>query len=91
MLTEAERDELLVRLDERTAQTHKALFGNGQPGIIHRVTVLQEDMRRREAEARDLRDDLPSKKHKALVNSGVLTALLIAVFTAVREVFGGGG
>ena len=91
MLTEAERDELLIRLDERTGQTHKALFGNGQPGIIHKVTVLEEDMRRRELEAFELREAVPSKKHKALLNSGVLTALLVAVFAALREVFGGAG
>jgi hypothetical protein len=34
---DTERDALLIRLDERTFRTDKALFGNGQPGLISKV------------------------------------------------------
>lgn len=90
MLTAAERDELLIRLDERTENMHKALFGNGRPGVLSDVAVLQDEMRRREEEARDLRVAIPSKRRNALINSGLMTTVIVAILTAAKEVFGGG-
>lgn len=40
-MNELERDELLVRLDERTARTERLLLGNGQPGLVQRVSVIE--------------------------------------------------
>ena len=88
MLTDAERDELLIRLDERVYQTHKALFGNGRPGLINDVVRLKEDMRKREIEAAELRGGAAGKRKDALVGSGVLTVILVSVLTAVKEVLG---
>ena len=86
-MNDQQRDDMLTRIDERTTATYKALFGNGQPGLIRDVAVLQDDMRQREAEAAALRDAVPSKRDKALVSSGVLTSVLIAIFMAIKEVF----
>ena len=48
-MTDAERDELLIRLDERTKKIasdlendYKALYGNGQPGLVSRVQKLED-------------------------------------------------
>ena len=48
-MTENERDELLIRLDERTQKIQKdleddyhALYGNGKPGLIEKVTKLED-------------------------------------------------
>lgn len=87
-MTPEERDNLLIRLDERTDRADKALFGNGKPGLVKDVVVLQEDMRRREEEAREIRAAAPGKRNKALWNSGAITAVMIAVFTAAKQVFG---
>ena len=35
--------ELLGRLDERTERIVKILEGNGQPGIVQRVSVLENN------------------------------------------------
>ena len=88
MLTEQQRDELLVRLDERTERADHALFGNGQPGLAKDVAVLKEDMRRREEEARELREAVPSKRKRALWDSGTLTVIMAAALMAVKTVFG---
>lgn len=48
-MTDEERDELLIRLDERTQKIasdlkddYKALYGNGQPGLLSRVQKLED-------------------------------------------------
>lgn len=48
MLTDRERDTLLIRMDEQLKEIHKALerdykclHGNGQPGLIQRVQELE--------------------------------------------------
>jgi len=54
-MTDAQRDELLIRMDERINTInekldtdYKHLHGNGQPGLISRVQAL-EDARAAEA------------------------------------------
>ena len=87
---DVDRDALLIRLDERTARADVALFGNGggsRVGITSRVAVLEDDMRRREDEVLALKESVPSVRNTALVNSGVLTAVLVGLFTALKEVF----
>ena len=55
-MTQAERDEMMIRMDERLksiddklAEDYKHLHGNGQPGLIQRVQKLEDeaDARRR--------------------------------------------
>ena len=48
-MTDAERDELLIRLDERTRKIKDdletdfhALYGNGKPGLVERVQKLED-------------------------------------------------
>ncbi len=48
-MTDAERDELLIRLDERTKKIkddleddYRVLYGNGQPGLLDRVQKLED-------------------------------------------------
>ena len=36
--------ELLIRIDEKTKQMHKAMFGNGQPGLCKRVDIMETKM-----------------------------------------------
>ena len=48
-MTDSERDELLIRLDERTRKIladmkddFHALYGNGRPGLLDRVQSLED-------------------------------------------------
>ena len=48
-MTDSERDELLIRLDERTADIRNKLktdyahlHGNGRPGLLERVQKLED-------------------------------------------------
>ena len=48
-MTDAERDELLIRLDERTKEIdsklktdYAHLHGNGKPGLLDRVQMLED-------------------------------------------------
>lgn len=48
MLTDRERDTLLIRMDERMknieealGRDYKCLYGNGQPGLLQRVQQLE--------------------------------------------------
>lgn len=48
MLTDRERDTLLIRMDERLknmeealGRDYKCLYGNGQPGLLQRVQQLE--------------------------------------------------
>jgi len=48
-MTDSERDELLIRLDERTKKIKDdletdfhALYGNGKPGLVERVQKLED-------------------------------------------------
>jgi len=41
-MTQAERDEMLVRIDDRVKDLRAAVFGNGQPGLRDRLTVLEQ-------------------------------------------------
>ena len=48
-MTDAERDALLIRMDsaleairEKVEEDRRALRGNGQPGLIERVTRLED-------------------------------------------------
>ena len=85
--------DLLVSTHTMMQELYKVIKGNGRPGLLEKVTVLEDDMRRREQEAaelrtvaRDLQEGAPSKRNKALVNSGVLTAVLISLFTAIDTI-----
>jgi hypothetical protein len=40
-MTDGERQELLGRLDERTERMLRILEGNGTPGLVQRVDVLE--------------------------------------------------
>lgn len=49
MMSDRERDTLLIRIDERLkgiesalARDYKCLHGNGQPGLIERVQKLED-------------------------------------------------
>jgi len=41
MLRDAERDDLLIRLDERMEHLLHVVDGNGQPGLIQRVAAIE--------------------------------------------------
>lgn len=86
-MDDTQRDELLISMRGDVSRVVKLLDGNGRRGLVEEVAILKDDMRRRESEADELRAGVPSKRDKALVSSGVLTALIIAVLTAVKTVF----
>ena len=70
-MNSTQRDELLIRLDERTARADKALFGNGQPGLQTNVVKLQEEML-------DVQRRAPSKKEKSAGWSAIVLAVIAA-------------
>ena len=35
--------EMLIRIDERTLDMHKVLFGNGQPGMVKRFDAVEHN------------------------------------------------
>jgi hypothetical protein len=43
-MNDVERDELLTRLDERTARLVRVVDGNGQRGLLHEVEELKTKM-----------------------------------------------
>lgn len=80
-MTNTERDELLIRIDERLrvidsklAADYKVIHGNGQPGLITRVQAL-EDQHKSES------------KHLGAVAgvSGFLLSLAVAIYTALKK------
>jgi len=80
-MTDAQRDELLIRMDERINTInekldtdYKHLHGNGQPGLISRVQALEDA---REAE---------SKHHGAMwAVIGFFVNAAIAVYAVFRH------
>ena len=42
MMTQKDRD-MLIRIDERTTDMHKILFGNGQPGMVKRFDAVEHN------------------------------------------------
>jgi hypothetical protein len=94
-MNDAQRDALLIRLDERTARLAKLIEGNGRPGILQDVTILKEDMRQREREADELRGAVPqlaadaksSAQTRATWTSATVSAIIVGVITAVKAVW----
>lgn len=35
--------EMLIRIDEKTTEMHKVLFGNGQPGLVEKFGVVEHN------------------------------------------------
>lgn len=67
MLTDRERDELLIRMDERTMKMQealerdfKSLYGNGQPGLIERVRDLSTTCKELKGKLEDL-EKIPAR------------------------------
>ncbi len=44
-MTQAQEEHLLTRIDERVHEIHKAVFGNGRPGLCDRMTMTEGDVR----------------------------------------------
>ena len=82
-----EDHDILVQLATDMKRLLKAIDGNGQPGLLQEVAILKQDMRERQHEAAMLRDAVPSKTRNTAVTSGVITAVMVSVFTAVKQVF----
>lgn len=81
--------DVLVEVYTIVRRLDKAVMGNGQPGLVQDVAGMKARVTDMEADAARLRqvaDAVPSKKRTAL-NTGMISGLLIAVFTAAREVF----
>ena len=69
--------DLLVRIDERVDQMHKALYGNGQPGLLMNFATLQ-------AEVDEVRSVVPTRAEKRTVAGGMLTLVLFVVALAAK-------
>ena len=87
-MNDQQRDDMLTRIDERTQAMNKALFGNGQPGLVQDVAVLKDEMAVRRQKEAALETAVGSKDRKTLATSGILTAIMLAVLTAAQQVFG---
>lgn len=70
-MDEHERDELLVRIDERVQQVHKAVYGNGQPGALNAIAVLQTEMEQVKGRA--------PTKFERFAGGGVVVTLVVSV------------
>lgn len=89
-MNESERDAILIELRTVVRRIDAAVHGNGggpAEGLVSRVAVLEEDMDQRKAEALALRKDVGNKDFKTLAKSGGLTVVLVAVLSAIRDVF----
>lgn len=86
--------DLLVSIHTQVERIVKLLDGNGKPGLIRDVAVLQDDMRRREQEAQDLREQVPQTKQEAKIsarwNSGVIAVIVSGIILGVKQVLFGG-
>jgi hypothetical protein len=85
-----------MRLDDRTARADRALFGNGRPGLISEVAANQQEMNDLKEEMQTAKEratvaehKAPSAKERTLVNGGVLTSVIVAVWTAYTQIMGG--
>jgi hypothetical protein len=66
-MTQEERDEKLATLSIQIRDVHKALFGNGQPGVCARIDRVEERVI-----ASDRRyDDCPARNRNWLIILGV--------------------
>lgn len=77
ILSDVQRDTLLIRLDERTARADKALFGNGggpAEGLVSRVAVLEERT--------------PPDWERKIVKIGIPTALVTGVLGIIKQHLG---
>lgn len=80
--------DLLVSIANDVKRMVKAIDGNGQPGIASKVAVLEQDMLERQTEARDLRIKVQDKNRNAVLIGGLVTAVMIPLFEAAKQVFG---
>ena len=80
-MNDAERDALLIRLDERTLREDKVLFGNGQPGVLDRLSKIEQKVN-------DIDVRTPSKKEKLTNWAGLGTALVLGISAALKGVWG---
>ena len=86
--------DLLVEINTQMRRILVLLDGgDGKPGFINDVHVLKEDMRRRELEAQELRDAVPTVKQETLVNarwsSGVIATIVTGIVLGIMKALGG--
>ena len=77
ILTDVERDTLLIRLDERTGRADAALFGNGggpKEGLMSRVAVLEERT--------------PPAWERKAIKIGIPSGLVLTVVGILKQHFG---
>lgn len=81
MMSPAERDALLLRLDERTARTERLLLGNGQPGL---VTVVAGNA----ADIKTLKANAPSPRKEKARDWGLVAVVLTGLGALAKGFFG---
>ena len=90
--------ELLLRINERTERLTDSVFGNGQPGILQRLTTAEE---RVDAHLRDIggdggaakalgrlavvEDRLNAKDRTAIKTGGVVAAVVTAILAVLSR------
>lgn len=83
VLTPEEYEEMLIRMDERLGAVHHAVMGNGQPGLKQDVAVLKGTVAAQGELLADVNRRVPTKKGKFAAATGVISAVVIAVVTAL--------
>jgi hypothetical protein len=68
-MSQASEREMLIRIDERTKEMHKVMFGNGQPGMVKRLADVEASQ-----------DAMKRPKQWPSVVAAV-TALVMCIFT----------
>lgn len=87
-IADRELRDLLVETHTMTREIHKAVYGNGRPGLIQDVAVLQQDMVRRQDEAKELRENVTSKDRRGALRSAAVSAIVIVAAGILKALFG---
>lgn len=87
-MNETERDQLLIRIDERTRITdaRTARIEETLGLTTERVAVLEDDMAQRREESVTLKAAVPSNKERFAVGAGFITSLAIGLWSAYEQI-----
>lgn len=83
--------ELMIWLFNDVGDLKRTVNGNGQPGLVVRVTETAQELRDHKAEAaediRQIRASVPSPREKGTFVGSVIMVVAAAIFQAWRAVF----
>lgn len=72
-----EDHDILIAIATDVKRLVRALDGNGQPGLLQKVAILEQDMKERQEEATALRTSTQNVSRNAAATSGVISLLTL--------------